>query len=108
MISPLAMPGKPAVLLFFGAITHQVMRHDALDAVAEARDARALHFLVGNGIEAEIATAATVLGWRRAQDADLARLTPGCGFRMALFDPAFAVRQELGFDELADVVAKRS
>ena len=99
--------GKPAHLLLFGPVGHEVVSDDAVHVFAETRVIGALKLLEHDAFMSECrAGAAVFLGYVAQQDAHGTGLEPGVAVDMLLLGPTFIVRHELGLDELADRVAE--
>ena len=83
------------------------MRAHAVHALAEGADAAARQLGVHDGLVAEVAAAAAVLGRHvQQQQSGLAGLEPGLAIHVVLLAPAGIEGNHLGFDEAHDRVAK--
>jgi hypothetical protein len=98
---------QPVELLRLGAVVEHVVRDDAVDHVAEARDTAPAHLLDDDRLVPRIAADATVLVRDvGAEQADLACLVPEVAIHVVLLAPARVVRHDLVLDEASRGVAE--
>ena len=100
---------QPALLLFLGAVVEDVVRADAVHALAEARDAAPAEFFVQQRFVAEIPATTAVFGRDvHAQETRRADLAPGFLVDVVLVAPFRVERRHLGFDITGDRLAQHA